>query len=157
MRIVLVEPLIPQNTGSIGRLCAATDTPLVLAEPLGFSLDDRYLKRAGLDYWPWIRLSVTPHWRAALDAVPGRCWAFTSHAQRSYLEADFQPGDALVFGKETTGLPEEALAQIPSAQWLRIPMDTPHVRSLNLAQCAAIALYEARRQIAARAASQESP
>lgn len=151
MRIVLIEPLIPQNTGSVGRLCAATATPLVLAEPLGFSLDDRYLKRAGLDYWPWIDLTVAPDWRASLAGVAGRAWLFTAHATRDYTDADFRPGDALVFGKETTGLAPEMLASVPPEQWLRIPMDTPHVRSLNLAQCAAVALYEARRQIAVRA------
>ncbi len=147
MKIVLVHPLIPPNTGSIGRLCAATRTPLVLVEPLGFSLDDRYLKRAGLDYWPWIDLEVTPDWRAVLAG--GRPWLFTGHAERSYLDVDYAEGDLLVFGQEDTGLSEEVLASVPREQHLRIPMDNANVRSLNLAQCAAIALYEARRQLTA--------
>lgn len=144
MQIVLVEPLIPPNTGSIGRLCAATGTPLVLVEPLGFSLEDRYLKRAGLDYWPWIDLTVCPDWRTALQR--GRPWLFTAHAERAYTDVRFEPGDLLVFGKETTGLDDEILAAYPK-QHLCIPMDNPNVRSLNLAQCAAIGLMEARRQI----------
>lgn len=148
MRIVLVNPEIPGNTGSIGRLCAATSTPLWLVEPLGFSLEDRYLKRAGLDYWPWIDLSVVDHWRKALlpRATTGRTWLFTAHAERSYVDAGFGPDDTLVFGRESVGLPAEVLDAFPAEQRLRIPMVTTHVRSLNLSQCAAIALYEARRQ-----------
>lgn len=145
MRVVLVHPLIPPNTGSIGRLCAATDTKLVLVEPLGFSLEDRYLKRAGLDYWPWIDLEVTDDWRAAL-AGPGRPWLFTARAERAYTDVEYGPDDLLVFGSETTGLPEEVLAAHPE-QHVRIPMNNENVRSLNLAQCAAIGLYEARRQL----------
>jgi tRNA (cytidine/uridine-2'-O-)-methyltransferase len=90
-----------------------------------------------------------------LDAVPGRCWLFTAKAENDYTDVEFAPGDALVFGKETTGLDPEILASVPSEQWLRIPMDTPHVRSLNLAQCAAVALYEARRQLKVRGISPE--
>ena len=146
MQIVLVNPEIPPNTGSIGRLCAATDTELVLVEPLGFSLEDKYLKRAGLDYWPWIRLHVTADWRAAVSG-PGRSWAFTTHATRSYTDATFGPSDRLIFGRESVGLDEALLAEIPREQHLRIPMVNPNVRSLNLAQCAAIALMEARRQL----------
>lgn len=149
MRIILVNPLIPQNTGSIGRLCAATGTRLVLVEPLGFSLEDRYLKRAGLDYWPWIDLDVVPDWSAALAGCPGRPWLFTAGATRDYTDVEYHPDDALVFGTETTGLPPEVLTEHPERQ-LRIPMDNPRIRSLNLAQCAAIALYEARRQLARR-------
>ncbi len=146
MKIVLVHPLIPQNTGSVGRLCAATQTELVLVEPLGFSLDDRYLKRAGLDYWPWIPLTVAPDWRAALP--PGcRPWLFTAHTDRSFYDADFQADDLLVFGRETTGLPAELLAAFPKEQQLRIPFENQNVRSLNLSQCAAVAYYEARRQV----------
>lgn len=146
MRVVLVHPEIPGNTGSIGRLCAATATPLWLVEPLGFSLADKYLKRAGLDYWPWIDLTVVDHWRKAIAPEKGRAWLFTAHAERSYLDAGFAPGDALVFGRESVGLSDEVLDALPAEQRLRIPMDTTHVRSLNLSQCAAIALYEARRQ-----------
>lgn len=144
MKIVLVNPLIPPNTGSIGRLCAATGTQLVLVEPLGFSLEDRYLKRAGLDYWPWIDLMVTADWREAVgDARP---WLFTRHASRSYTDVSFGPDDALVFGSETEGLPQAVLDHWVD-QRVRIPMDNENVRSLNLAQCAAVGLYEARRQL----------
>ncbi len=148
MKIVLVEPLIPPNTGSIGRLCAATETPLILVEPLGFSLDDRYLKRAGLDYWPWIDLTIRKSFAEVIahDLAPGaRPWLFTAHAQAAYHQVDYAEGDLLVFGKETTGLGAEILAASPETQ-VRIPMPNPNIRSLNLAQCAAVALFEARRQ-----------
>jgi tRNA (cytidine/uridine-2'-O-)-methyltransferase len=145
LKIVLVNPLIPPNTGSIGRLCAATDTPLALIEPLGFSLEDKYLKRAGLDYWPWIDLTVTTDWENVL-ASGGRPWLFTKTATRSYYDVDYRQDDLLVFGSETKGLPKEILEKYPE-QRVRIPMDNHHVRSLNLAQCAAVALYEARRQV----------
>lgn len=144
VRIVLVQPLIPQNTGSIGRLCAGTDTELVLVEPLGFRLEDRMLKRAGLDYWPWIRLRVVPDWASVL-ALGGRPWLFTARTSRSYTEVAYAPDDLLVFGSETVGLPDEILDAHPDTQ-VRIPIVNPHVRSLNLAQCAAVALFEARRQ-----------
>jgi tRNA (cytidine/uridine-2'-O-)-methyltransferase len=147
VRIVLVSPLIPQNTGSIGRLCAATDTELVLVEPLGFKLEDRMLKRAGLDYWPWIKLRVLPDWDAVL-ALGGRPWLFTAKATTSYTTVQYAPDDLLVFGSETTGLPP-AVLQAHRESWLRIPIVNPHVRSLNLAQCAAVALFEARRQVGA--------
>jgi len=146
VKIVLVNPLIPPNTGSIGRLCAATNTQLVLVEPLGFSLEDRYLKRAGLDYWPWIDLVVTDDWRKAIgDARP---WLFTRHATRPFTDVQFTDDDALVFGSETDGLPAELLAHWPEEQRVCIPMENENVRSLNLAQCAAVGLYEARRQLA---------
>ena len=146
MKIVLVNPLIPPNTGSIGRLCAATHTQLVLVEPLGFSLEDRYLKRAGLDYWPWIDLVVTDDWREAIGQ--SRPWLFTRHATRPFTDVAFGADDALVFGSETDGLPEALLAHWPEEQRVCIPMDNDNVRSLNLAQCAAVGLYEARRQLA---------
>ena len=144
MKVVLVHPQIPPNTGSIGRLCAATGTSLVLVEPLGFSLEDRYLKRAGLDYWPWIDLTVTDDWRPVLGRA--RPWLFTAHAPRTHTEVRYAEGDLLVFGQEDTGLAAEVLAAFPE-QHVRIPMDNPNVRSLNLAQCAAVAVYEARRQL----------
>lgn len=145
MRVVLVEPLIPQNTGSIGRLCAATETELVLVEPLGFSLESKYLKRAGLDYWPWIKLRQVKTLEEALEG-PGNAWFLTGHCETSYTSVTYGPDDKLVFGKETTGLGDEILERY-AASALRIPMTCPHVRSLNLAQSAAIVLYEARRQV----------
>ena len=152
MEIVLVHPMIPPNTGSIGRLCAATGTRLVLVEPLGFSLDNKRLKRAGLDYWPWIDLKVVPHWRDALlpkdgeAALPGRTWLFTSKTDTRFTDVQYGPDDRLVFGAETTGLPQEVMDAF-SETHVTIPMDNSHVRSLNLAQSAAIGLYEARRQV----------
>lgn len=145
MKVVLVEPMIPQNTGSIGRLCAANDTPLILVEPLGFSLESKWVKRAGLDYWPWIDLTVVDSFQAAL-ALGGQPWLFTSEATQSYTEVTYAPDDLLVFGCETTGLSDEILALFPQQQ-VALPMPNHNVRSLNLAQTAAVGLYEARRQI----------
>ena len=145
MKVILVEPTIPPNTGSIGRLCAATGVELVLVEPLGFSLDDRYLKRAGLDYWPWIDLTVEKTWQDALSKVQ-RPWLFTSHAKRLYTDVVYRDTDALVFGSEVSGLPKELLAKY-AEQNLKIPMSNPNIRSINLAQAAAVGLYEAIRQV----------
>jgi tRNA (cytidine/uridine-2'-O-)-methyltransferase len=146
MKVILVNPLIPQNTGSIGRLCAGMDVELVLVEPLGFSLDDRYLKRAGLDYWPWIRLTVAKNWQEAFADVK-RPWFFTVHTHQSYVDVKYEENDALVFGSENHGLPMELLQAYPSSQRVAIPMVNPDVRSLNLAQCAAVGLCEAKRQV----------
>ena len=144
--IVLVEPEIPPNTGNIARLCGATGTILHLVEPLGFSIDDRQLKRAGLDYWSAIDIRTWPSLPALQEAFPQRRWWYTSKsAQRSHVAADFQPGDFLVFGKETKGLPEGLLAAHPD-NTLRIPIFSPLVRSLNLSTAAGIILYEALRQ-----------
>ena len=145
MKVVLVEPMIPQNTGSIGRLCAANDTPLILVKPLGFSLESKWVKRAGLDYWPWIDLTVVDNFKEALDlgATP---WLFTSEATQSFTDVTYEPDDLLVFGCETTGLSQEILEMFPKHQ-VALPMPNHNVRSLNLAQTAAVGLYEARRQI----------
>ncbi|MDL2319406.1 tRNA (cytidine(34)-2'-O)-methyltransferase [Eubacteriales bacterium OttesenSCG-928-A19] len=145
MHIVLVEPEIPQNTGNIARTCAATGSTLHLVRPLGFSLSDRYLKRAGLDYWPMARVNVHDDFPALLAAFPGHAlYFFTTKAARSY--ADFRyPEDAmLVFGRETRGLPESLLARYPG-QCARIPM-LEGARSLNLSNSVAVAVYEALRQ-----------
>jgi len=144
---VLVEPEIPPNTGNIARLCAATGTILHLVGKLGFSLDDRQLKRAGLDYWPAVDVR---QWNTLADmqqAHPGgRYWYTSKKARKSYIEADFKPGDFLVFGKETMGLPESLLDE--QKTWaIRIPMVEGVVRSLNLSNAAGIILYEARRQV----------
>ncbi len=145
MKVVLVEPMIPQNTGSIGRLCAANDTPLILVKPLGFSLESKWVKRAGLDYWPWIDLTVVDSFQEALE-LGSTPWLFTSEATQSYTDVAYAPNDLLVFGCETTGLSEEVLAMFPK-QHVALPMPNHNVRSLNLAQTAAVGLYEARRQI----------
>lgn len=144
--IVLIEPEIPPNTGNIARLCGATGTVLHLVGKLGFSIDDRQLKRAGLDYWDAVDVRVWPDLAALRTALPGgRCWYTSKKAAKTYLEADFSPGDFLVFGKETLGLPEELLAQ-NTAHCIRIPIFSPLVRSLNLSTAAGIVLYEALRQ-----------
>jgi tRNA (cytidine/uridine-2'-O-)-methyltransferase len=147
LHIVLVEPEIPPNTGSIARLCGATDTVLDLVHPLGFAIDDKHLKRAGLDYWPFVRIN---HW-PSLDAFlqqqdEHRLYFLTTKTRQSYTEARFRPGDHLVFGKETKGLPEDLL-KLYSDRCLTIPMSNTHIRSLNLAMAAGIVLYEALRQI----------
>lgn len=144
--IVLVEPEIPPNTGNIARLCGATGSVLHLVGKLGFSLDDRYLKRAGLDYWPVIDVRTWPSLAELFAAFPGaRCWFTSKNAGRSYVAADFRPGDFLVFGRETSGLPAELLAA-HAEQAIRIPIFVPEVRSLNLSTAAGIVLYEALRQ-----------
>lgn len=148
MDIVLVHPQIPQNTGSIARTCAATQTPLHLIEPLGFALTEKAVRRAGLDYWPWVPLSRHRSWEEYLAArSPRKVWLFTSHGSRNYTEAEFHVDDALVFGSETQGLGMPFLECYPDAQWLKIPMVCPEVRSLNLSNAVAIALYEGRRQL----------
>jgi tRNA (cytidine/uridine-2'-O-)-methyltransferase len=150
--IVLVRPEIPQNTGSIARLAAATHSRLHLVGPLGFSLEDRYLKRAGLDYWPLVDLRTYAGWddfaagehQQISDDRP-RLKYFSARAKRSYLEADYAAGDFLVFGSETKGLGEEFVRTRSEAAY-RIPIFEPGVRSLNLANAVSIVLYEALRQ-----------
>lgn len=148
--IVLVEPEIPPNTGNIARLCGATGTVLHLVGKLGFSLDDRQLKRAGLDYWEAVDVRRWADLATLQQAFPaGRFWYTSKKAANTHWEADFFPGDLLVFGKETTGLPDDLLAQYPG-QCLRIPIFSPVVRSLNLSTAAGIILYEAIRQVDCR-------
>jgi len=144
--IVLIEPEIPPNTGNIARLCAATGAILHLVGKLGFSIDDRYLKRAGLDYWGFVTLKQWPDLESLqAAAAEGRFFYLSTKAARSYLRAGFQPGDYIVFGKETKGLPEELLAANPDTA-ITIPMPAGAVRSLNLSTSAGIVLYEALRQ-----------
>jgi len=148
MDIVLVEPQIPQNTGSIARTCAATDTPLHLVGPLGFDLSEKAVRRAGLDYWPYVTLARHGSWENYIEARnPGKVWLFSSFGERVYHSAPFSLDDALVFGSETQGLGAKFLGRFPTEQILKIPMVTPHVRSLNLSNAVSIALYEARRQL----------
>jgi tRNA (cytidine/uridine-2'-O-)-methyltransferase len=144
--IVLIEPEIPPNTGNIGRLCAATGSHLHLVGKLGFSIDDKQVRRAGLDYWPEVKLHRWDSLAEVRQQHPeARFWYTSKKASRAYTKANFAPGDFLVFGKETLGLPEELLEQ-EADHALRIPIFSPAVRSLNLANSAAILLYEALRQ-----------
>lgn len=144
--VVLVAPEIPQNTGNIARTCLAAGARLHLVEPLGFSLDERALRRAGMDYWRACDVRLWPRWEALRDAAgDARFFFLTTKASRSYWTAAFRRGDYLVFGRETRGLPESLLAAHPE-QLLTIPM-VPGARSLNLATAAGLTLYEALRQI----------
>lgn len=147
--VVLVRPEIPQNSGSVARLTAATKALLHLVGPLGYSLADRYLKRAGLDYWPFVDLRTYADWDS-FDALhqsarAGTFKYFSTHGQRNYVEAQYHQGDFLVFGSETKGLGAEFLSTRSDATY-RIPIFEPGVRSLNLANAVSIVLYEALRQ-----------
>lgn len=145
MEIILYQPEIPPNTGNVARLCAATQTRLHLIEPLGFSLEDKYLKRAGLDYWPAVDLYVWADWTAFLQSWTGPRLVFTSARQGTPLHRfAFNPGDGLVFGPETRGCPPHLLNGSPG-QVVNIPIWGP-VRSLNLSTAAGIVLYEALRR-----------
>ena len=145
MHIVLVEPEIPQNTGNIARTCAATGAMLHLIKPLGFSLEDKYLKRAGLDYWNLMQFRAYENWQDFLGENPGaEMRFFSTKAPRHYAQARYTDGMYLVFGKETKGLDEELLRR-EYDKCVRIPM-RPEARSLNLSNSVAIALYEALRQ-----------
>lgn len=145
-RIVFYRPEIPPNTGSAIRLAACTGAHLHLVEPLGFSLADAKLRRAGLDYHDLARVSVHPDLDAALAATrPGRVYAFTTKAATSFADVAYQRGDVLLFGPESVGLPAEVLALPEITAAVRIPM-LAHRRSLNLANSAAVAVYEAWRQ-----------
>lgn len=148
LRIVLIEPEIPQNTGNIGRLSAATQSPLHLVGRLGFRIDERAVRRAGLDYWPLVRLEQHADLDRFRSSYPAsRLRLFSGVAARSYLDAEFRPGDALVFGRESVGLDPELLARHADATFA-IPT-LGRVRSLNLANSVAIVLYEALRQLGA--------
>lgn len=145
MRVVLYEPEIPQNTGNIARTCAATGTELILIEPLGFEVSDKYLKRAGMDYFRLVDMKVLPNFDALLRQYPDAHFHFAStKAPRSYTEASFGPEDFLVFGPESRGLPESLLERVYD-RCVRIPM-IREARSLNLANSVAVVLYEALRQ-----------
>lgn len=146
LNIVLVEPEIPNNTGNIGRLCVGTESRLHLIHPFGFVINDKNLKRSGLDYW--VHLDVTEYqnvaeWKAILPDI-SRVFLMSSHASKSYLDIEFQDGDWLVFGKESKGLSEEVLGQFENH--LKIPMST-NIRSFNIANSVAFVIGEAKRQI----------
>ena len=148
LRVALLEPEIPQNTGNIARLCAATNTPLHIVGVTGFRLDDRAVRRAGLDYWPEVELKRHQDLTALRQSIDdARLVYFTTKAERSYVDWQFSINDCLVFGSETRGLPKDLLRD----NWnhcVKIPMSNPKVRSLNLANAVAIVLYEALRQTA---------
>ena len=144
--IILAQPEIPQNTGSIGRLCVSTGTQLHLVHPLGFDTSDYYLRRAGLDYWEHLAPTHYQDWEDLLARNPaGRLWLFTTRGERRHTDVDWREGDGLVFGRETAGLPEAILEAHPD-RLVKIPMPGDFHRSLNLAPAAAVGLYEALRQ-----------
>ena len=147
LSVALVEPEIPPNTGNIARLCAATNVPLQIVGVTGFRMDDRALRRAGLDYWPEVKLTRHKDLAALYESLPAARFVYlTTKADRTYTDWKFEADDCLVFGRETRGLPEDLL----HANWshcLRIPMPNPRIRSLNLATAAGIVLFEALRQL----------
>ena len=147
LSVALVEPEIPPNTGNVARLCAATNVSLHIVGVTGFRMDDRALRRAGLDYWPEVKLARHRDLESLYESLPEARFVYlTTKADRLYTEWPFEPRDCLVFGRETRGLPEELLR----ANWnncLKIPMLNPKVRSLNLATAVGIVLFEALRQI----------
>ncbi len=148
--IVLVEPDIPQNTGNIARLCAATATTLNLIEPLGFQLTDKQVKRAGLDYWDAVDMTRHASFETFLQSKirnrKSKMLFFSTNGLKSYTEAEYRPGDCLIFGSESKGLPLDLLEANPDDVY-NIPIQLDHVRSLNLANAASIVLYEALQQI----------
>jgi tRNA (cytidine/uridine-2'-O-)-methyltransferase len=145
LHVVLHQPDIPQNTGNIGRTCVAAGAKLWLVRPLGFRLDERHLRRAGMDYWQHVDWEAVENWHDLKLRLAGRnFWYLTKTATRLVWDAEFQPGDVLVFGSESHGLPAAILAEQPPCN-LRFPMQEP-VRSLNLASTATAVIYEALRQ-----------
>lgn len=147
--VVLHQPQIPHNTGSVGRTCVAVGAKLWLVRPLGFRLDDYYLRRAGLDYWPHLEWQAVDDWPALESELAGkRFWFFTKRAERSYLDISFAVDDVLVFGCESEGLPRDLL-DAHADRALRIPI-RPAARSLNLSNSVAIVAFEAQRQAQTR-------
>ena len=145
LHIVLYQPEIPYNTGSVGRTCVAVGAKLWLVRPLGFRVDDYHLRRAGMDYWQHLEWQAVDDWAALCEHLPTeRHWYFSKKATRSYAEPQFDEGDVFVFGRESLGLPDEILANNQD-RCLRLPT-RPQVRSLNLSNTVAVACYEALRQ-----------
>ncbi len=147
MRVVLVEPEIPPNTGNVARLCAATRSELHLVEPFGFKLDDAQLRRAGMDYWRHVQHYRWANWSAFERQLPAgaRLWFIESGGPRLYTDVHYAADDYLMFGRETAGLPRRLL-EANRERWLRIPMFHLEARSLNLSNCVALVLFEALRQ-----------
>ena len=148
IHIVLFQPEIPQNTGNIGRMCALTKSRLHLVHPLGFTITDRHLRRAGMDYWYSLDVHHHPDWQAfcASPAAPRRLWLLTTKTNQSYWDVSYADGDGLLFGNESSGAPEWLHAEIGPAARITIPHADPTLRSLNLSTAAGIACYEALRQ-----------
>ncbi|MGG6266310.1 tRNA (cytidine(34)-2'-O)-methyltransferase [Leptolyngbya sp. AN03gr2] len=147
-KVVLVHPQIPPNTGNIARTCAATCTELHLVAPLGFEISDRYLKRAGLDYWEFVPLKIhdsIADFKAHSDSEGGRWIGFSAKATQNFTQIEYQDNDWLLFGSETDGLPEDVMQICPVLAY--IPIDQPKVRGYNLSVSAALGLFEARRQL----------
>ncbi len=147
LHIVLVKPEIPHNTGAIGRVCVGLDCPLHLIKPLGFRLTEQHLRRAGLDYWEYLRLTIHDSWEAFLESVqPPRLFFLSTRGEKSLYDCAFQPDDALVFGNEGHGLPDDFYRRY-SDRLFKIPMPGEHARSINLANAVSITAYEAYRQL----------
>ena len=147
LHIVLIHPEIPHNTGAIGRVCVGLGCPLHLIRPLGFHLSEQYIKRAGLDYWDHLQLSLHDNWQSFLDEVkPPRVFFLSTRGKRSLYESRFEAGDALVFGSESSGLPSDFYERYED-RLFKIPMPGEHARSINLANAVSIAAYEAYRQL----------
>jgi tRNA (cytidine/uridine-2'-O-)-methyltransferase len=156
LHIVLYQPEIPYNAGSVGRTCVAVGAKLWMVRPLGFQVDDYYLRRAGLDYWEHLNWEAVDNWTTLVEKLRphpspapqgegiARFWYFTKHAQRSYTDVTYREGDVLVFGRESSGLPDEIMRLAPDAHLL-VPM-RPEVRCLNVSNTVAIVTYEALRQ-----------
>ncbi len=149
LHVVLFQPLIPQNTGNIGRMCAVTRSRLHLIHPLGFEVTDKNLKRAGMDYWHSLDVHHHTDWTAfkASAAAPLRLWLFTTHSTRGFWDVRYVSGDGLVFGNEEAGAPDWLHAELTEGQRVKIPHANGELRSLNLSTAAGIATYEALRQV----------
>ena len=155
--VILYQPEIPPNTGNVMRLCANAGARLHLIEPLGFRLEDRLLRRAGLDYREWVQVNLHPDLASCLVSLGSPLpYALSTRGGRGYHEPRFAPDDALLFGPETRGLPDEILDALPPERRLRIPMQ-PNNRSLNLSNAVAVVLYEAWRQLSFAGAAEASP
>lgn len=146
--IALIEPLIPQNTGNIGRLCVATNSTLHLIEPLGFDISSSAVRRAGLDYWKHLNLKTYPSFAAFKEKIPSHTnlWFISKFGKKTIYDASFSKNDFLIFGKETKGLPSAVHETEPQEAFLKIPLLSKNARSLNLGNAASIVLYEALRQ-----------
>ena len=149
IHVVLFQPEIAPNTGNIGRMCALTASRLHLIHPLGFVINDRNLRRAGMDYWKSLDVHEHADWKAfrASEAAPRRLWLFTTHAARSFWDVQFADGDGLVFGNEGSGAPDWLHQEIGDDGRVTIPHANPQLRSLNLSTAAGVACYEALRQL----------